>query len=170
MRAGKKVHNKRGTGYHSFTPERPKAWRNNKDMYALVCVDVFTKKADMEPMKDKESNTCNKAMDNVFDRLGIPETIYSDEGSEFTNNKFIQLLEKHKIENIYATNHAPVVESFKRTMKRMMDRYMEAYDISSWTTIYRDLLKHSSTGFAPNDIIKKKHRHSQEEYKETWES
>ena len=22
----------------------PKAWRNNKNMYALVCVDVFTKK------------------------------------------------------------------------------------------------------------------------------
>ena len=163
---------KRGTGYHSFTPERPKqqfqidlimmpkAWRNNKNMYALVCVDVFTKKADMEPMKDKESTTCNKAMEKIFDRLGIPETIYSDEGSEFTNNSFIKLLDKHKIEIIYATNHAPFVESFNRTMKRMMDRYMEANDIPSWTTIYRDLLnaynntKHSSTGFAPNDIQK----------------
>jgi hypothetical protein len=45
-------------------------------------------------------------------------------------------------------------------MKRMMDRYMEANDIPSWTTIYRDLLnaynntKHSATGFAPNDIKK----------------
>ena len=35
----------------------------------------------MEPMKDKESTTCNKAMEKIFDRLGIPETIYSDEGS-----------------------------------------------------------------------------------------
>jgi len=163
---------KRGTGYHSYTPEQPKqqfqidlimmpkAWRNNKNMYALVCVDIFTKKADMEPMKDKEAVTCNKAMEKIFDRLGIPKTIYSDEGSEFTNNSFIQLLDKHKIEIIYATNHAPFVESFNRTMKRMMDRYMEANDISSWTTIYRDLLnaynntKHSSTGFAPNDIKK----------------
>jgi hypothetical protein len=37
---------------------------------------------------------------------------------------------------------------------------MEANDIPSWTTIYRDLLnaynntKHSTTGFAPNDIQK----------------
>jgi transposase InsO family protein len=163
---------KRGTGYHSYTPEHPrqqfqidlimlpKAWRNNKNMYALVCIDIFTKKADMEPMKDKEATTCNKAMEKIFDRLGIPKTIYSDEGSEFTNNSFIQLLDKHKIEIIYATNHAPFVESFNRTMKRMMDRYMEANDISSWTTIYRDLLnaynntKHSATGFAPNDIKK----------------
>ncbi len=45
-------------------------------------------------------------------------------------------------------------------MKRMMDRYMEANDVSSWTTIYIDLLsaynntKHSTTGCAPNDIKK----------------
>ncbi len=41
-----------------------------------------------------------------------------------------------------------------------MDGYMEADDISSWTTIHRDLLnafnnnKYSTTGFAPNDIKK----------------
>ena len=96
-------------------------------------------KADMEPIKDKEADTCTKAMENIFKRLGNPETIYCDEGSEFTNNKFIQMLDKHKIEIIYATNHAPFVESFNRTMKRMMDRYMEANDVSSWSSIYRDL-------------------------------
>ncbi len=52
----------------------------------------------MEPMKDKESTTYNKAMEKVLDRLGIPETTSSDEGSEFTNNRFIQVLDKHKIE------------------------------------------------------------------------
>ncbi len=56
--------------------------------------------------RDKEATTCNKAMEKIFDRLGIPKTIYSDDGSEFTNNSFIQLLDKHKIEIIHATNHA----------------------------------------------------------------
>jgi hypothetical protein len=38
---------------------------------------------------------------------------------------------------------------------------MEANDVPSWTTIYRDLLnaynntKYNAMGFAPNDIIKK---------------
>ncbi len=88
------------------------------------------------------------------------EKKYKHIKGEFTNNSFIQLLNKHKIEVIYATNHAPFVESFNRTMKRMMDRYMEANDIASWTTRYKDLLnaynntKHSATGFAPNDIKK----------------
>ena len=89
---------KRISGYHSFTAEKPlqqfqidlihmpKPWRNNRNQYSLVCIDVFTKKADMEPMKDKEATTCNKAMESIFKRMGIPESIYSDEGSEFTNH------------------------------------------------------------------------------------
>ncbi len=50
----------------------PRAWRNNKNKYALVCVDIFTKKADME---DEEANTCNKAVEKIFYRFGIPKTI-----------------------------------------------------------------------------------------------
>jgi len=161
---------KRDSGYHSFIPERPKQqfqldiimlpkpWRNNRYKYAMVCIDTFTKKADMEPMKDKEAKTCNTAIEKIFNRLGIPESIYSDEGSEFTNKSFLQILEKHKIEIIYATNHAPFVESFNRTIKRMLTNYMEANEISSWAAVYRDVLnaynntKHSTTKFAPNDI------------------
>ena len=161
---------KRISGYHSFTAERPlqqfqidlihmpKPWRNNRNQYSLVCIDVFTKKADMEPMKDKEATTCNKAMESIFKRMGIPDTIYSDEGSEFTNKKFLDLLASHKIEIIYATNHAPFVESFNRTMKRMMTNYMKSNGIQTWTNVYRDLInaynstKHSTTKFAPNDI------------------
>jgi hypothetical protein len=65
---------------------------------------MYTKKADMGPMKDKESTPCNEAIEKVFDRLGIPETIFSDEGSKFMNNSLIQLLAKHKIEIIYSTD------------------------------------------------------------------
>ena len=114
----------------------------------------------MEPMKDKESSTCNKVIENIFKRLGVSDSIYCNEGSEFTNKKILQLLETKNIKIIYATNHAPFVESFNRTMKRMMDRYMEFNELTSWTNIYRDLLdaynntKHSTTQFAPNDIKK----------------
>jgi len=118
----------------------PKPWSNSRNLYSLVCIDIFTKKVDMEPMKDKEANTCNKAIENIFQCLGVPDSIYCDKGSEFTNEKFLQLLETKNIKIIYATNHAPFVESFNRTMKRMMDRYMEFNELTSWTNIYRDLL------------------------------
>jgi IS30 family transposase len=116
--------------------------------------------ADMEPMKDKEADTCNKAMDNIFKRFGVPDSMYCDEGSEFTNKKFLQLMEREKIQIVYADNHEPFVESFNRNMKGMMDRCMEFNELTSWTNLYRDLLdaynntKHSTTLFAPNDIKK----------------
>ena len=69
--------------------------------------------------------------------MGVPDSIYCDEGSEFTNKKFLQLLDTKNIKIIYATNHAPFVESFNRTMKRMMDRYMEFNELTTWTNIYR---------------------------------
>jgi hypothetical protein len=112
----------------------------------------------MEPMKDKEADTRNKARENIIKHLGVPESIYCDMGSEFTNQKFLQLLENKSIKIIYATNHAPFVESFNRTMNRMMDRCMEFNARTTRTNIYRDLLdaynntKHSTTQFAPNDI------------------
>jgi hypothetical protein len=89
---------KRDSGYHSFIPERPKQqfqldiimlpkqWHNNRFKYAMVCIDTFSKKADMEQMKDKDSKTCNTAIEKIFNRLGIPGSIYSDEGSEFKIN------------------------------------------------------------------------------------
>ncbi len=46
-----------------------------------MCVDTLTKNADMEPWRDKEADTCNKAIENVFKRMGVPESIYCDEGT-----------------------------------------------------------------------------------------
>ena len=43
--------------------------------------------------------------------MGIPKTIYSDQGSEFKNNTFQKLLDKHNIQIIFALGHAPFVES-----------------------------------------------------------
>ena len=78
-------------------------------------------------MKNKEADTVNQAMKKILKHLGTPESIYCDEGSEFTKNKFLQLLDDDKIKIIYATNHAPFVESFNRTMKSIIYK--------SWNTM-----------------------------------
>jgi hypothetical protein len=85
----------------------------------------------MKPLKEKEVDTCDKAVKNIFNCVGVPEFIYCDEGSELTNKKILQLLENIDIKITFATNHAPFVESFSSTMKRMMDRYMELYELTA---------------------------------------
>ncbi len=60
----------------------PTSWFNNRFEYTFACVDVFRKKADMIPLKDREQTT-TKAFEKILDNLGIPKTIYSDQGPEF---------------------------------------------------------------------------------------
>ena len=34
-------------------------------------------------LKDREQSTSTKAFEKILDNMGIPKTIYSDQGSEF---------------------------------------------------------------------------------------
>ncbi len=56
--------------------------------FVFARVDVFSKKAGMIPLKDREQTTTTKAFEKILNNIGIPKTIYSDQGSEFKNNTF----------------------------------------------------------------------------------
>jgi hypothetical protein len=47
----------------------PKSWFSNgfKDIFA--CVDVFSKKADMIPLKDRKQTTATKAFEKLLDNI-----------------------------------------------------------------------------------------------------
>ena len=51
----------------------PKSWFNNGYKYIFACVDVFSKKADMIPLKDREQTTTTKAFENILNNMGIPK-------------------------------------------------------------------------------------------------
>ena len=79
-------------------------------------------------------------------------------GSEFNNKEFQAILDKHKIKIIWATDHAPFVESFNKTMKNRLYKYMALHRTDNWAKAMEKVLDgynstpHSSTGIAPNDI------------------
>ena len=138
----------------------PKSWFNNGFKYIFCCVDVFSKKADMIPLKDREQTTTTKAFEKILDNLGIPKTIYSDQGSEFKNASFQKLLDKHNIKIIFALGHASFVESFNKTMKNRMMKYMKLKNTDNWSKIVSPVLDaynnspHSTTKIAPNKVNK----------------
>ena len=137
-----------------------KSWFNNGFKYIFACIDVFSKKADMIPLKDREQTTTTKAFEKILNNIGIPKTIYSDQGSEFKNNTFQKLLDKHNIQIIFALGHAPFVESFNKTMKNRMMKYMKLKNTSNWSKIMSPVLDaynnspHSTTKIAPNKVNK----------------
>jgi hypothetical protein len=141
----------------------PESWFDNGYKYIFACVDhvdVFSKKADMIPLKDREQTTTTKAFEKILDNIGIPKTIYSDQGSEFKNNTFQKVLDKHKIQIIFALEHAPFVESFNKTMKNRMMKYMKLKNTDNWSKIMGPVLDaynntpHSTTKIAPNKVNK----------------
>jgi hypothetical protein len=94
----------------------------------------------------------------ILKNLGIPKTIYSDQGSEFKNASFQKLLNKHNIQIIFALEHAPFVGSFNKTMKNRMMKYMKLKNTSNWSKIMSPALDaynyspHSTTKIAPNKV------------------
>ena len=138
----------------------PKSWFNNGFKYIFCCVDVFSKKADMIPLKDREQTTTTKAFEKILSSMGIPKTIYSDQGSEFKNASFQKLLDKHNIQIIFALGHASFVESFNKTMKNRMMKYMKLKNTDNWSKIVSPVLDaynnspHSTTKIAPNKVNK----------------
>ena len=136
----------------------PKSWFNHGYKYIFCCVDVFSKKADMIPMKERDATTSTEAMRHIIKNMGIPKSIYSDQGTEFNNKEFLDLMKKYNITVVFALDHAPFVESFNKTMKNKMYRYMNIHDTDNWADVIKILLDaynntpHSSTGIAPNKI------------------
>ncbi len=72
--------------------------------------------------------------------MGIPKTLYSDQGSEFNNNTLQKLLDKHNIKIIFALGHASFVESFNKAMKNWMMKHMKLKNTDNWSKIVRPVL------------------------------
>jgi NCAIR mutase (PurE)-related protein len=105
----------------------------NQAKYGLVCIDTFSKIGDIELMKLKNDVSVVNAMTVILARMGVPEFVYSDEGSEFTCNKFKKLMSDNKIQIIYSLSHAPMVERLNRTIKEMLAKYLQSTNTKTIT-------------------------------------
>ena len=69
-------------------------------------------------------------------------------------------MDKHNIKIIFALGHAPFVESFNKTMKNRMMKYMKLKNTDNWSKIIGPVLDaynnspHSITKIAPNKVNK----------------
>ena len=77
-----------------FTDSAPD---NNGYRYAFVAVDIFSQMWWAVPIKDKKPEESIRAMKEVLDRIGVPETIYHDNEGSWSSTEFIRLINSHKI-------------------------------------------------------------------------
>ena len=76
--------------------------------HAIVAVDYFTKWVEDEPLVHiTEANTISFVKTNILYRFGIPNTIITDNGTQFDGYKFRELCDKYGINNYYASPAHP---------------------------------------------------------------
>lgn len=132
---------------------------NKGNRYILTVIDVFSKYAWVEPVKSKSGVAVTEAFRKILKRSERrkPQTLQTDDGKEFYNQKFAALLKEYGIHHFSTKGDtkASVVERFNRTLKERMYRYFTSVNTLSYVPVLQSLVKgynvsyHRSIGMVP---------------------
>lgn len=135
---------------------------NNGYKYLLTVIDTFSKYAWGVPLKNKTGVIVTQAMQTIFNTKRIPKNLQTDDGTEFFNSKFSELMRLHNINHYstYSIQKASIVERFNRTLKSMMWKEFSVKGSYKWIVILKNLLnsynarKHRTIKMSPKDVNK----------------
>lgn len=114
--------------------------RNNRGYrYILIVIDVFSKRAYAEPLKDKTAKSTTEAMEKILRQVGQRiRNLQTDDGKEFFNGAMKRLLAQYDNINHYSTytsKKASIVERLIRTIKRKLYMQFNLNGSNKWHTI-----------------------------------
>lgn len=133
---------------------------NDDFSYLLVVIDVLSKYAFVEPIKDKTCLNVTEAFEKILSRSSdrIPIIFQTDKGSEFLGREMQTFLKSKNIIHRVTRNpdvKAAIVERFNRTLKERMWRYFTHKNTKRYIDILYDLVqgynnsRHSTIKMAP---------------------
>ena len=138
-------------------------FKNENDDYRwlITIIDTFSKKAWAFKLKRKTSKAIMNVM-KPFLLSNTPTKMEFDQGTEFYNASFLNLLKTLKINyySVYSDRKCAIVERFNRTLKTRMYRSFTARGSKRWIDILPDLVNgynntpHTSIKYKPNDVNK----------------
>lgn len=142
---------------------------NDGYVYLLVVIDVLSKYAWVEPLKNKSGeevkNAFNRILENKNDdnsyKKREPVCVQSDRGKEFLAREFQQMLVKRGIRFRAVRDpntKAAVVERFNRTLKERMWRYFTYRNTHRYIDVLQQIIhaynnaRHSATKMRPSSV------------------
>lgn len=142
----------------------PYARVNKGFRYILIVIDVFSKYVWAFPVRRKTAEHVVEAMAKVFTSpKNIPKNVQSDEGTEFYNSKFENLMKKYKINHYssFSPLKCSVVERVNRTLKNMMYKEFSLQGSYDWLNLLPKIVRkynntnHSTIKMKPVNVNKK---------------
>jgi len=139
-----------------------KPMSTSKKQYILVMVDYATRYPEAVALKDIRAETVAEALWEFWTRLGIPEEVLTDNGSQFTSQVMHDVNALLKIKGIKSTPWHPqcngLVERFNGTLKSML-RKLTHEQPTEWDKFIPALLfayrevPQESLGFSPFELL-----------------
>ena len=118
---------------------------NNGSRYLLGCIDSFSRKLWVRPLKTKHGSEIVAALKDIFNADGRrPRAIRTDRGSEFTNATVSKFLQTKKIGQSFTSNQsqaAYIERCWKSLKKRMTKYFFKTGKLSSTWTFCKILSK-----------------------------
>ena len=112
--------------------------------------------------QSKKPHDLITSMQYIFDKIGVPKQLYSDQEGSFNTAEFIRLLNKHKVNHIVVVDKAHTVERFNRTLKEHIQPVLYAMALrrDKWTSQLEAVVSkytntvHITISMSPNDALK----------------
>lgn len=143
----------------------PFSKENNGYNYILMVIDVFSKRAWAKKLKNKTGKEVTAAMSSIFSEYPnhIPKNIHTDEGKEFYNQNFQELMKKHGINHYstYSKMKASIVERFNRTILNKLWRQFNLQGSHKWLNNIQRIIDeynatyHRTIKMKPNNVNSK---------------
>ena len=127
----------------------------------LVVVDAHSKWVEVVKMSSTTSSKTIAKLRKLFSAYGLPDQLVSDNGSQFTSDKFLCFMKTNGIKHIFTSPYHPKsngeAERFVQTLKNALRREREEAD-SIQTKLSRFLMSYcttpnTTTGVTPSELF-----------------
>jgi transposase InsO family protein len=130
--------------------------------FILTIMDHASRYPDAVPLKNIDTETVAEALVDMFSRVGVPEEILSDLGTQFVSDCMKEVARLLSMRQLTTTPYHPMcnglVEKFNGTLKTMLKRLCQEKPkqwhryINAALFAYREVPQ-ESTGFSPFEIL-----------------
>ena len=130
--------------------------------YVLVICDYATRYPEAIPLRTIDTEHVAEELIKMFARVGVPEEILTDQGTNFTSQLLTELYRLLRVHPIRTSAYHPqtdgLVEQFNQTLKTML-RKTANQEGKDWDKLvpyllfaYREVPQ-ASTGFSPFELL-----------------
>ncbi|CAC5398409.1 unnamed protein product [Mytilus coruscus] len=130
--------------------------------YILVIVDCATRYPEAVALRSQDAETVVDSLMEVFSRVGFPEELLSDQGSNFKSSLMLEVCKlltiEKKVSSVYHPQTNGMCEKFNGVLKRMLKAYasLEPKTRDKYLVYvlfaYREV-PNDTTGFSPSELL-----------------